>query len=290
MDLKKKILVLGSTGMLGHQVVRYFKDADNYIISNLAYRYKLDESTIILNVFNGKALEEVIVKLNPDFIINCIGILLRSGQDEESYIYLNAYLPNQLKRIANSINAKLIHISSDCVFSGLKGEYIESDTRDGKGIYAETKKLGEIIDDTNLTLRTSMVGPELKKNGEGLFHWFMRNNEYTLYGFKNTIWSGVTTIELAKVIGWTIENHITGLHHITNNSPISKYDLLVLFQKYTKKVINIKSVDGEYTNKSFKNTKSLLSYEIPAYEKMIIEMADYINNNKTLYPHYKPYS
>lgn len=290
MALKKKILVLGSTGMLGHQVVRYFEEAGNYILSNLSYRHKLNEETIILNVFNSKALEEVIVKLNPDFIINCIGILLRSGQDEESYIYLNAYLPNQLKRIANNINAKLIHISSDCVFSGLKGEYIESDIRDGEGIYAETKKLGEIIDDTNLTLRTSMVGPELKKNGEGLFHWFMNNNEYTLYGFKNTMWSGVTTIELAKVIGWTIEKPITGLHHITNNFKISKHDLLMLFQKHTKKDISIESVDGEFMDKSFKNTKSLISYEIPTYEKMVIEMVGYVKNNKTFYPHYNLYS
>ncbi|MDB9933941.1 sugar nucleotide-binding protein, partial [Candidatus Thioglobus sp.] len=176
MSLKKKVLVLGSTGMLGHQVVNYLKDFGDFIIDDISYRNKLRKSTIILDAMDKSSLERAIVKLKPDFIINCIGILVNGSQNKERAIYLNAYLPHQLKTIAKNINSKLIHISTDCVFSGLKGQYIEADPRDGQDVYSQTKILGEVIDDTNLTLRTSIIGPELKNNGEGLFHWFMNQS------------------------------------------------------------------------------------------------------------------
>ena len=286
MTLKKKVLILGSTGMLGHQVVKYFEGTSDFIVNDISYRKKLSERTIVLDAMNKVALEKIIVKLNPDFIINCIGILIRGDHDQEKIIYLNAYLPHQLKRISKKINAKLIHISSDCVFSGLKGQYIETDLRDGQGLYSQTKKLGEINDDTNLTIRTSFIGPELKNDGEGIFHWFM-NQTGNIEGFKKSIWSGVSAIELSKAIKWAIENNITGLYHVTNNSFISKYDLLQLFKKFTKKSIRIKAVDGKPVDKSFRDTKLLIDYEIPSYEKMIIEMIDLVASNRVLYSQYK---
>ena len=147
MTLKKKILVLGSTGMLGHQVVNYLKDFDKFIVDDISYRSKLRVNTVIVDAMSKLALEEAIVKLKPDFIINCIGILVKGSQNEERAIYLNAYLPNQLKTIAKNINSKLIHISTDCVFSGSKGQYVETDSRDGQGVYSQTKILGELFFD-----------------------------------------------------------------------------------------------------------------------------------------------
>ena len=146
--------------------------------------------------------------------------------------------------------------------------------------------MGEVIDDTHLTLRTSIIGPELKNDGEGLFHWFM-NQSADISGYTKTMWSGVTTIELAKAVKWSIDNNITGLYHVTNNSSISKYALLKLFQKYTKKDINIKSFSGKDVDKSFIDTRLLMDYEIPSYDQMISNMVSLIANKRSLYSRYK---
>ncbi|MCF6330725.1 MAG: SDR family oxidoreductase [Sulfurimonas sp.] len=284
--MKKKVLVLGSTGMLGHQVVNYFLQFDNYEVFDISYRAKLRDQTIILDVTNKYALEEKILEIKPNYIVNCIGILIKGSSDIENAIYINAYLPHQLKKIAQKISAKLIHISTDCVFSGYKKEpYIESDEKNGKDEYSKTKILGEIIDDKNITLRTSIIGLELKHNGEGLFHWFM-NQSGTINGFTKAIWSGVTTLELAKAVKWAIENEITGLYHITNNKSINKYELLNLFKKYTKKNIEIIAVDGKEVNKNFIDTRTEINYVIPAYDEMIKNMVNLMKNNK-LYEQYR---
>ena len=284
--MKKKVLILGSTGMLGHQVVNYFLKFDDYDVTDIAFRSKLRDKTIISDVTDKAAFEKVVTELSPDFIVNCIGVLIHGSDNVENAIYLNAYLPYQLKQISKNIDAKLIHISTDCVFSGDKGGYIESDIKDGKGVYSQTKILGEIEDDSNLTLRTSIIGPELKDNGEGLFHWFM-NQQSDISGFTKAIWSGVTTIELAKVIKWAIDNSITGLYHVTNNSSISKYELLKLFHKYAKKDIDIKPVNGKNVDKSLIDTRLLMDYKIPSYDQMISDMVSLIANNKSLYSQYK---
>jgi len=191
-----------------------------------------------------------------------------------------------LARLADEIDAKLIHISTDCVFSGDKKEpYIETDEKDGRGVYAKSKGLGEIVNNKHLTLRTSVVGPELKTDGEELFHWFM-NQQGDISGFTKATWSGVTTIELAKAVKWSIDNNVTGLYHVTNNSSISKHDLLQLFQKYTKKNISINPVDGKNINKSFLDTRKEINYVIPSYEEMIKDMVEFINNHETLYQQY----
>ena len=284
--MKKRVLILGSTGMLGHQVVNYFLKFDDYDVIDIAFRSNLREETIVLDVTDKAVFEKVVTELNPDFIVNCIGVLIYESNNVENAIYLNAYLPHQLKKISRNIDAKLIHISTDCVFSGDKGGYIESDVKDGKGIYSQTKILGEIEDDSNVTLRTSIVGPELKENGKGLFHWFM-NQQGSISGFTRVIWSGVTTIELAKAIKWSIDNDITGLYHVTNNSSISKYNLLQLFKKYTKKDVKIKSIDGSGIDKSFIDTKLIMNYHIPSYEVMIKEMVENMQHNISLYTYKK---
>ena len=284
----KRVLILGSTGLIGHQIYNYLKNDGNYELHNIAFREKIEKDTIILDARDENNLIEKIKILKPEYIINCIGILISaSNKDPKSAIFLNAYMPHRLEALSNKINAKLTHISTDCVFSGSKKEpYIENDYKDGKDTYAKTKGLGEIISDKHLTLRTSVVGPELKTDGEELFHWFM-NQEDEISGFTKSIWSGVTTIELAKAVKWSIENNITGLYHVTNNSSITKYELLKLFKKYTKKKIEIKKVDGKDIDKSFIDTRLLLDYEIPTYEKMISDMVDLINDNRSLYFQYK---
>ena len=286
--MKTKVLVLGSTGMLGHQVVNYLKNFDSYEVIDISYRKKLRENTIILDVTDKKRLEKTIVEVQPDIVVNCIGILINGSSDVENAIYINAYLPHQLQRVANRIDAKLVHISTDCVFSGDKGNYTEADAKDGRDVYAKTKALGEIIDNKNVTLRTSIIGPELKQNGEGLFHWFMMQ-EGIVKGFTKAIWSGVTTIELVKIIKLVIDNNITGLYHVTNNNSINKYELLNLFKKYTNKTIEIIPIDGKNVNKSFVDTRKELNYTIPSYEEMVKEMIEFIKNNSNVYQQYLKY-
>ena len=286
--MKDKILVLGSAGLIGHQVYNYLKDSGNYELHNISYSNKIQDDTILLDARDEQIFIDKITSIGPQYIVNCIGILINgSDEDPENAIFLNSYMPHRLTRLADKINAKLIHISTDCVFSGDKREpYVETDEKDGRGIYAKTKGLGEVVNEKHLTLRTSVVGPELKTDGEELFHWFM-SQKSDIFGFTKAIWSGVTTIELAKAVQWAIDNEITGLYHVTNNSSISKYDLLKLFQKYTKKDIRIKPLDEKNFDKSFIDTRLLIDYKIPSYEKMISDMVSLIANNRPLYYQYK---
>lgn len=285
--MKNKVLVLGSTGLIGHQVFNYLQSTAQYELHDFVYRKKFREGSMILDARDEERFFKAIKDISPNFIVNCIGILINAARDNlENAIFLNAYLPHRLARLADSLDAKLIHISTDCVFSGDKGTaYLEGDFKDGSGNYSKTKGLGEIISKNHLTLRTSVVGPELKNNGEELFHWFM-NQSGTISGYTKSIWSGVTTIELARAVECSMRRDITGLHHVTNNSSINKYDLLNLFKKHTGKDINISPVDGKKKDKSFIDTRELLDFQIPSYDLMVSEMVELIRNNKSLYSQY----
>ena len=278
----KKVLILGSTGMLGHQVTNYFLTLDNYEVFNVSRKNKLNDNTIILNVFDIKTLEQLIHKIKPNYIVNCIGVLISGSNDIENAIFLNAYLPHKLKKIISNFDSKLIQISTDCVFSGNKGNYLEEDYRDGYGIYAHTKILGEVIDDKSITLRTSIIGPEIKDQGEGLFHWFMSQSNI-INGYEKEIWSGVSTLELSRIIECVIEEKVTGLYHVTNNTTISKNDLLNLFNKYTNKNLIINPIEGKCSNKSLLDTRKTISYVIPTYEEMVYEMVNNVRRSKNLY-------
>jgi len=286
--LKHKVIVLGSGGLIGHQVYNYLNITRNYELHNISYHYKVSSDTVLIDARDEEALFDSITRINPNYIINCIGILINDSEvDPENAIYLNSYMPHRLAKLSDRINAKLIHISTDCVFSGDKKEpYSETDEKDGRGVYARTKALGEVINDKHLTLRTSVIGPELKNDGEQLFHWFMSQSR-EITGYKKAIWSGVTSIELAKAVKWSIDKNITGLYHITNNSSISKYNLLKLFKKYTKKNIIIKSSESRNIDKSFIDTRLLIDYEIPSYERMVSDMVDLVSKNRSLYSQYK---
>lgn len=282
-----KVLILGSTGLIGHQVYNYLKALNTFELFDLACNSRLQKSTIQIDVFNDPTFIKSIEKISPNYIINCIGILNDAADiNQERTIFLNALFPHRLKKIADKINARLIHFSTDCVFSGLKGtSYIESDDKDGLDTYAKTKGLGEIISEDHLTLRTSVVGPELKAEGTELFNWFMKQSG-SIEGYSDVFWSGVTTLELAKAVNWSILNDITGLYHITNNEKISKNDLLVLFKKYTNKDIEIISTSDKKIDKSFIDTRLLINYKVPSYEQMISDMVKFILSTK-VYPQYR---
>lgn len=286
--MKNKLLVIGSGGLIGHQIFNYLKKSNDYEIFDISKSQKIQKNTILLDARDENLFFNKLLEINPNYIINCLGVLIEESEaDPENAIYLNSYIPHKLAKFSNAINSKLIHISTDCVFSGDKKKpYTETDEKDGRSIYSKTKSLGEVIDKKNLTLRTSVVGPQLNDNVEELFHWFMKQTD-CISGYTKAIWSGVTTLELAKAVKWAIDTDLTGLYHVTNNNKISKYELLKLFQKFTQKDIKIKKVDGIDIDRSFIDTRLLLNYEIPSYEQMICDMVSIIADNKTLYSQYR---
>jgi len=285
--INNRVLILGSTGMLGHMVYYYLKENSGYEIVDIVFRNKLHEGSIICDLSDKEKTERLIEYIAPAYIINCVGVLInRSNNNPANAIYINSYLPHQLEQIADRINATLIHISTDCVFSGKKGGYIESDEKDGKDTYAKSKGLGEVISDNHLTLRTSIIGPELKKNGEGLFHWFMLQSG-DINCFVKAIWSGVTTLELSKVIKQALIQDVKGLYHVTNGTPINKFVLCNLFKEVmVKDNIIIHPIDGKCVNKSFIDTRKDIKYNIVSYEDMMMEQKIFMINHVNLYKHY----
>lgn len=280
----KKALILGSSGMLGHVLFNILKKSKKFELFDISYRNKLNSNTIICDVTKTIELEKIIHGIKPNIIINCVGVLLnRSEINPANTIFINSYLPHFLKKICKVINCKIIQISTDCVFSGIKGEYNENDIPDAIDLYGRSKMLGEIINKNDLTIRTSIIGPELKKEGAGLFDWFKRQRG-DINGFSNVYWGGVTTIVLAKkILNCIIENK-TGLYHLTNGSKISKYSLLCLISEFfPSKNLKIKEKEVKWSDKSLKSTKKDFNRDVPSYREMIEEMKNFIEINKNDY-------
>lgn len=284
----KKIMILGSGGMLGHMVYHYLKSLGKYRIVDVSFPVKLTNESKVLDVTNVDELEAYIIDEKPDILINCIGILLRGSQEDPSNaIYLNAYLPHQLSRILRKNGGKLIHMSTDCVFTGEKGNYIETDFKDARDIYGLSKALGEVVNEHDLTMRTSIVGPELKEKGEGLFHWFM-NQIGIINGFTKMIWGGVTTLELAKTIDAAIDQNITGLIHITNGQPFSKFEMISMFKEiWNKGNLIIHEVEGKQADKSLKSIRTDFKYVVPSYGEMFQEQFNWMRLHEELYKQYQ---
>lgn len=282
---KKRILLFGATGMAGHIAYYYLSSLGRYDVIDIVFRNPLTENSIVVNATDKDAVAKVVREQQPDIILNCVGVLIKGSKEHpDNAIYINAYFPHQLKALADEIGAKLIHISTDCVFSGKKGYYTEKDFRDADDVYGRSKALGEVINDKDLTLRTSIIGPELKKNGEGLFHWFM-NQTGQVNGFQTAIWGGVTTLELAKAIDIAIQQEKVGLIQLSNGIGISKYDLLYLFKEIWKKEVEILPYDGNGIDKSIaRSTK--FNYEVPSYKQMLLEQYQWMENHKDLYKQY----
>lgn len=282
----RKILLFGATGMAGHIVYSYLRSTGKYNITNVVFRTPLNENSIVVDVTNRDAVTEIVRKEQPEVIINCIGVLIKGSKEHpDNAILINAYFPHLLKKLADEVDAKLVHISTDCVFSGKKGYYTEEDFRDADDVYGRSKALGEVINDKDLTIRTSIIGPELKRNGEGLFHWFM-NQHGQVNGFKTAIWGGVTTLELAKAIDAALLQNKTGLLQLSNGVGISKYDLLGLFKEiWNKQDIDIMPYDGNGIDKSIAKSERF-DYDVPSYKQMLIEQAAWMESHKSLYMQY----
>lgn len=283
---KIKFLILGATGMAGHTIAIYLHE-QGHDVTTFSTRHFPNCNNIVGDATDGSIVKTILQEKKYDVVINCIGILNKACDNEPSKaIYLNSYLPHLIADTLKDTSTKLIQMSTDCVFSGKSGSYSENSFKDGESLYDRTKALGEVNDNKNLTFRNSIIGPDMNEKGIGLFNWFMNQNGI-ISGYHKAIWTGVTTLTLAKAMEKAAKENLTGIYNLVNNQIINKFDLLSLFNKHMKNN-NISIIPSETVslNKSLINNRDDFKFEVPSYEQMIIEMNEWINNHTELYPHY----
>ncbi|MCJ8013890.1 SDR family oxidoreductase [Paenibacillus sp. KQZ6P-2] len=276
-----KLLIMGAGGMAGHMLVNYFLQQGKHQIFYTT-RDPRNTGGYVLDAADFCAAEKIVDTVKPDVIINAIGVLNHFAEQDQINAYIiNGILPHRLYLIAERIGARLIHISTDCVFEGTRGGYHEGDKPDGTSVYALTKALGEVRAQGHLTIRTSIIGPEIRMQGIGLMHWFMRQHGI-VKGYRNVLWNGVTTLELAKVIDAVISSPISGLVHLAHQQPISKYDLLLLFQEiWNQRYVTVVPSDMPILNRTLVSTRSDWCHDVPHYRDMLKEMEQWMRENSS---------
>lgn len=281
-----KFFICGCNGMAGHTISLYLQEQGHEV-----YGFDLKESPYIKsfagNAFDTETIARVIKDGKYDSVINCIGVLNQFAENNHALAaFLNSYFPHFLAKATEGSGTQVIHMSTDCVFSGKRGSYTEDDFQDGETFYDRSKALGELNDNKNITLRNSIVGPDINPNGIGLLNWFMKQKD-EINGFTKTMWTGQTTLQLAKTMEIAAKERAHGLFNTVPDHSISKYDLCSLFNKYIRNSsVKINPVEGIVADKSLKRTRFEFSYIIPDYEQMVAEMAEWIFKHKDMYPHY----
>lgn len=282
-----KFLVIGCNGMAGHIISLYLKeqghDVDGYARQKSKY-----VNTIIGDASDFELLKDTILRGNYDSVINCVGLLNQFAEnDHAAAVLLNGYLPHYLAKATENTDIQIIHMSTDCVFSGKTGGYTEDSVPDGTLFYDKSKAMGELEDNKNITLRNSIVGPDIKESGIGLLNWFMKQDG-PVNGFTGAIWTGQTTLQLAKTMEQAAKLRAHGLFNTVPDESINKYELLKLFNKYIRRTpIEINPMDRFMADKSLVRTRyEGFGYRIPGYETMIKELGDWMRDHKELYPYY----
>lgn len=281
-----KILILGAGGMAGHLAAVYFTEQGHEVTGFT--RTPLPYCDFILGDASDKEVLKSALTSQPyDAVFNCVGVLNKEvDRHKADGIYINSYLPHFVANCLEPTDTKLIHLSTDCVFSGNLGSYHEDSGKDSDTWYGRTKSIGEILDDRNLTFRTSIIGPDRNEKGIGLFNWFIKQDNL-VSGYVSAIWSGVTTLTLAQAVERAVIEDICGLYHLVNNEMINKYDLLQLFNTIIReKPIELHQDQTVRLDKSLINNRTDFSFNVPSYTDMITEMKDWIQTHQDLYPHY----
>lgn len=282
-----KILVLGAGGMAGHVIATHLREV-GHDIATLSANNKLDNATILLDVMNREVLTDYLNGQEFDIVVNCIGMLVKaSDEHKDRAVYLNSYLPHLLEKHYEKTSTKVIHLSTDCVFSGKNAPYKEDSWYDGELFYDRTKALGELNNDKDLTFRMSIIGPDMQEKGIGLFNWFYAQTG-EISGYTKAIWNGITTIELAKGIEAAIQQNLTGLYHLVPTSNISKFELLKLFMEvFERRDITVNPTEGVVLDKTLINTRQDFNFQVGTYQSMLNEMKEWIIAHPALYKHYE---
>lgn len=279
-----KILILGGDGMLGHQLLKSLstrhevkvtlrQDRDAYQMGGL---FSESNSFWGIDVRSLERLTEVCAEFRPEVIINAVGIVKQRPTAKESIpsLEINSLLPHRLAVLCKAMGARLIHLSTDCVFSGKQGNYQENAPADAEDLYGKTKFLGELHENHCLTLRTSIIGRELSRK-KSLFEWFMAQ-EGTVKGFRRALYNGFTTIEMARIIDLMLVQRLeaSGVWQVSSE-PIDKYALLLLFREKTGKRIEIVPDDGFVCDRTLDSSRfrQAFGYTPPTWDEMIAELA-----------------
>lgn len=284
---RKKVLVLGAAGMLGHAVLRHFSDRGRHAVTGSvrspANRDLLppalrDAVIVGADVESDDSLARLFAEVRPDIAINCIGLVkqLAQANDVLAALPINSLLPHRLARLCGSIGTRLIHISTDCVFSGDKGMYVEDDFSDARDLYGRSKFLGEVDYPNAVTLRTSIIGHELN-SAHGLVEWFLSQQAGVL-GYSRAVFSGLTTLELARVMHDFVipRSELRGVYHVSV-APIDKETLLRQIAKVYGKTIEITADDKVVIDRSLDSTRfrQATGYSPPAWPELIARMKEF---------------
>lgn len=277
-----RVLVLGVTGMLGGAVFRAFNGDPTHSVwgtlrssAGLKYFSDVELSSLLpgVDVLDQDALVAVLSRVRPDVVINCVGLIkqLADAKDPLSALPINALLPHRLARLCDLLGARLIHVSTDCVFSGRKGGYLESDLSDAEDLYGKSKYIGELHDSPNaITLRTSIIGHELSSS-YALVDWFLAQDG-AIRGFSKAIFSGLPTVELARVMKDFVLPHpeLNGLYHVAAE-PIAKLDLLELIANQYGKAIEIRPDPSLVIDRSLNSERftQATGYKAPSWPQLI---------------------
>jgi dTDP-4-dehydrorhamnose reductase len=278
-----KLLILGAAGMLGHKLLLAASPhLDTWATVRDARSVPADALVDASRILTGVEADtfDTVVRafeaVRPDVVISCIGVVKQRGEAKDPIVSLtvNSLFPHRVAALCRSAGARLIHVSTDCVFAGRKGNYAETDDPDAVDLYGRTKQLGEVAGPGALTLRTSIIGRELATS-QGLVEWFLGQTGRTP-GFTHAIFSGLTTIELSRLILRVIGSHpvLEGIYHVAAD-PISKYDLLVLLNRAFARGLEIEPDDSVRIDRSLDGTRfrAATGYHAPKWPEMIEAMA-----------------
>lgn len=280
-----KILVLGSAGMLGHVVTLYLRE-QGYEVADVSKRRRINEKTILLNILDENVLSCLLIQ-NFDVVINCAALLVKASEENKpEAILLNAYFPHMLEEMLAHTKTRIIHMSTDGVFSGGNAPYTETAKPDAELFYGRTKGLGELKNEKDLTVRASVVGGDLWRDGTGLFHWFVKQKGF-VNGYQSTFFNAVTSLEFAKFAEYAIHHPISGIFHLGAAESISKADFLcAIKQSFQLADVEINKIGGIKTNHTLINTRFDINYVPKRYDKMLVELKQWMDSHAELYRSY----
>lgn len=280
-----KYLVLGGNGMAGHVLALLLRER-GHDVEVTARNTDLFRDSIVLDGGDRERLDQVVTSGRYDVVVNCAAVLVQASElrpDEAALI--NAHLPQRVAWVLRDTHTRLVHISTDCVFSGKEGPYSEEAKPDGQAAYDRSKALGEIMNDKDLTLRLSIIGPDWRPQRGGLFDWFM-HQEGELNGFTRAWWSGITTIELAQAVEQLSQIGVTGLMHLAPSESITKYELLVRLNETFGRGLSIQPLQRESSDRRLTSSRTDVDYQINDYHQQLRDMKTWIEQHPDLYPHY----
>jgi len=281
-----RVLILGGGGMLGHKLYQVLRDRCDVHATFRRFNARLGRTGVFdaahvidgIDAWDMASIRRVMSEIRPDWVLNCIGIIkqLDEAKDAKASIYVNALFPHLVCECAAETGARVIQISTDCVFSGKKGDYVEEDLSDAEDLYGKTKYLGEAVYDHAITLRTSIVGRDVFID-LSLIDWFLGQSGKRVKGYTNAFYTGLSTQVLSEEIWRVITQYpaLHGLYHVSS-SKISKFDLLSIVNRVFKAGVTLEAFDGVLCDRSLcsEQYREATQFVPPSWEEMVVGMAN----------------